>query len=89
MQGRARVLERAAHRVLGHLEHGRDFLGPEPQNVAQDEDRPLARRQELECADERERDRLCCLIPCLWARRGFGELLKQYVGVRLEPDHLA
>ena len=83
------MLERAAHRVLRGFEHDRDLLGPEPEHVAQDQDRPLPGRQELQGGDEGERDRLSRLEPRLRAWRRFREVLQQYVGVGLEPDHLA
>src|SRR5215831_5059724 len=89
VQVRARMLERAGDRILRRVEHARDLPGAEPENVAQDQDRPLPGRQELQGGDEGERDRLSRLIPRLRARRRFGELLQQHVGIRLEPNHLA
>jgi hypothetical protein len=54
LQARASVFKRAAHRIFGGVEHRRDLFGSETEDVTQDEDSPLTRRQQLEGSHERQ-----------------------------------
>ena len=55
---RPRPLQGAVDGCDGRPEELGDLLGPQPQDFAQDQDRPLARWEVLECGDEREPDAL-------------------------------
>ena len=87
--GRPRALERAVHRRDRHVEEVRGLLRRPFDDLAQDEHRPLAWRQELDGGEERELDRLAL------DRRGFGlllawrDLVEELVRVGLQPRHLA
>ena len=61
----------------------------EPEDVAQDEDGELARRQDLERGHERQGDRLGLLVPSLRPQRHVHHALEEGVGERLEPHDLA
>ena len=78
-------LQRAVHRGDGGAEQLGDLLRLPPQHLAQDEHRPLLRREVLQGADERQPDRLL----------GRGDLARvtlgddATVGDRLDPRRLA
>ena len=61
----------------------------EPEDIAQDEDRELARRQELQRRHERQRDGLDRLVPGLGADRHVDRGFEQRIGTRLQPDDFA
>jgi hypothetical protein len=66
--------------------HGRRAVA---EHVAEHEHRWLLRRQMLKANDERQLDRLLRFVASLWAGRLVGYVLKQDVGVGLQPDRLA
>ena len=73
--------ERAAHRLLAGVEHPRDLSGPEAEHVAQDQDGPLTRRQQLQGSHERQRDGLARLDAGTGTRRGVRDPLEERIGV--------
>ena len=68
-------------------EHRGHLAGREPQHVAQDQRRPLARRQLLQRRDKRQFDALALLVARLRRGRGIGghDLA---VGIGADPDRL-
>ena len=81
-------LERARDRLDGRVEHPGHLARAEPEDVAQDEDGDLARRQDLQGRHERQGDGLGLLVAGLRPERDI-ERPEQGVGVRLEPHDLA
>ena len=76
VDGPVRALQRAVDRRPARPQRVRDLGAAEPEHVAQDQHRALARRQQLERGHERELDALALLVGL---RRA---------GERLEPDRL-
>ena len=68
-QAGARPFERAVDRVDGRVQHVRHLARVEPEDVAEDEDGELARRQELEGGHEGQGDGLGLLVAGLRAER--------------------
>jgi hypothetical protein len=66
-----------------------DFPGLVAKDVAQNLDRALAGRQELERGDECQRDCFSSLILRLRPGRRIGESFQESIGIRLDPRHLA
>jgi hypothetical protein len=89
VQVRTSVLERAADRLLAGVEHRRDLSGPEAQDVPQDQDGPLAGRQQLEGSHECQGDGLACLDAGIGAGRGVFHPLEEQIGVGLQPHRRA
>ena len=83
-----RPLEGARHGLLARVEDGGDLAGAVAEDVAQDEDSSLTRRERLECREERDRDRFARLVAAFGSGRLVGPT-EERVGVGLEPDHLA
>ena len=84
VQRRPRALQRAVDRRDARIEQLRHLGGFPVQHLAEDQHRPLARRQVLQRRDEREADRLARL------RHGRGIALRHDapVGDRLDPGDL-
>ena len=83
----AGALQGAVDRGHRGLERLADLLGGEAEHLAQDQHRPLARRQVLHRGDEGELDRLALLVAGVGG--GVAVLdLERLVGVGLEPDLL-
>jgi hypothetical protein len=83
-----RALQRRVDRVRGATEDVRRLRGAKAHHVAEHEGGTLLGRQVLEGGDEGERDRLPCLIACLWSRGAVRQASEQMVGIGLEPDRL-
>ena len=77
--------EGALNRFLGGIEHLGDLARAVAQNVAQHEYGALARRQQLQGGDERERDGLGGLVAGLRTGRLVDEVVEQDVGVGFQP----
>jgi hypothetical protein len=74
--------ERAVDGRRGGAEDAGGLGRGEAEHVAQDQDRPLLRRQVLEARDERQRDRFSCVVAGFGAG---GYVAEQHIGVGLEP----
>jgi hypothetical protein len=86
---RPRPLDGVVHRVEGHAEQVGGLSCRVAEDVAKDQDRALPWGQLLQGDDERERDRLPGLVPCLRSRRLVGEPVEEDVGKGLQPRQLA
>jgi hypothetical protein len=84
----ARALQRALDRGLAAVEHVRHLGGVEAEHVAQHQHGALARREVLECRDERQRYRLAGLVARLGRGRAVRHAFEQHVRVGLQPDRL-
>jgi hypothetical protein len=89
LQVRTSVFKRAAHRLLSGIEHRRDLLCPEAEDVPQDEDSPLTRWQQLEGRHEREGDGLACFNTSIGTGAGVCDSLEEKIRVGLQPHHVA
>jgi hypothetical protein len=77
--------ERAADRLFAGVEHHRDLFGPEAEDVAQDQDRPLPGwQQQLQGSHERQGDGLACLDAGIGARCGVRDSRQERIGVGLQ-----
>ena len=83
------ALQRPVHRDFGDPQHLGDLPGAEGQDVAQHEHRPLAGREQLHRGNEREPDRLACLVARLRLGGAVRQAFEQDVRIGLEPDRLA
>ena len=72
----------------GHLQHAGHLAGVESEDVAQDEDGELARRQQLQGGYEGQRDGFGLLVAGLRPGRRVGGALEEGVRKRLQPDGL-
>ena len=72
----------------GHLQHAGHLAGVESEDVAQDEDGDLARRQQLQGGHEGQRDGFGLLVAGLRPGRPAGGALEEGVRKRLQPDGL-
>src|SRR5215472_10677485 len=79
-----RSLEGAVDGRRRRLEHRSGLPGSEAEDVAEDQHRPLAWRQVLECRDEGEFDTFALLIAGV--RTGWALETEARVRVRLKPD---
>jgi hypothetical protein len=69
LQAGPRPLEGAVDRFDSRIQHGGYLAGVETEDVAQDQDGELARRQDLQGGDERQGDRFGLLVAGLRAER--------------------
>ena len=83
----ARALQRAVHRRDRQLEQRGGLGGGEPEHLAQDQHRALARRQMLERRDERELEALPQLVAGLRSSGPVGHA-ELPIGIRLDPHRL-
>jgi AcrR family transcriptional regulator len=86
-QRRTGALECAVDRRDAHVEQLGDLGGRPADDIAQDQHRPLARRQQLNRRQKGKRDRLLAHRHRLRARLVGGHLVQQRVRVRLHPRH--
>jgi predicted dithiol-disulfide oxidoreductase (DUF899 family) len=87
VDGLVRALERGVHGGSCHLECLGDLSGREAEDIAEDEDRSLFRRDVLQRGNERELDGLTLLVAGVWG----GESVLEFdagVWIGLEPDGL-
>ena len=89
LQGGARPFEGAVDRIDGRVQHVRHLVRVEPEDVAQDEDGELARRQELKGGDKGQRDGFGLLVAGLRPGGRVHRTLEPAVGIRLEPYDFA
>jgi hypothetical protein len=89
LKGRAGSFECAAHRRRGGVENVGCLVGAEPEDVTENEDCALSRRQELQGGDEGQRDGRSCLVARFGAEPAVGNSVEEDVGVGLEPHQLA
>jgi hypothetical protein len=88
-QRATRPLQRALHGLLGSFNDAGDFAGPKAQDISQDKDGSLARREQLQRGHEGKADRLPSLVSGFGPGRLIEEAVQENVRVRLEPQHLA
>src|SRR5438876_428258 len=89
MQAGARPLESAVDRFDGRVQHSGNLLCLKSEDVAQDEDGQLARRQELKRSHEGERDGFGLLVASLRSERHGNRTFEEGVGKWLEPYDLS
>jgi hypothetical protein len=82
LQAGPRAFEGAVDRVDGRVEHVGDLVGVKAEDVAQDDDGELARRQGLQGGHECQRDGLGLLVPGFGAERPFDGTLAEDIGIR-------
>jgi hypothetical protein len=85
----ARPFEGAVDRFDGRVQHVGHLVRVESEDVAQDEDSELARRQDLQGGHEGQRDGFGLLVAGLRAERHVDRALEEGVGKWLEPHDLA
>src|SRR5207344_2854362 len=88
LQASAGSFEGAVDRLDGHLQHAGYLAGVESEDVAQDEDGHLARRQHLQGGHEGQRDGFGLLVAGLWPERLVDGVLEERVRERLQPGGL-
>ena len=88
LEAGAGSFEGAVDRFDGHLQHAGHLAGVESEDVAQDEDGDLARRQDLQGGHEGQGDGFGLLVAGLRPGRHLDRTLQEGVGKRLEPDDL-
>jgi hypothetical protein len=76
-------------RRRGRVQHAGHLAGAEPEDVAQNEDGELARRQDLQGGHERQGDGFGLLVARFGAGRPVDRTLQEGVGKRLQPYDLA
>ncbi len=89
LQTDAGALECAVDRVDGRVQHSGHLTRAEAEDVAQDQHRELAGRQQLKGGHEGQRDGLGLLIASLRSWRHADRVTEEIVGERLEPDDFA
>src|SRR5215831_21361590 len=81
--------ERARHRFYGCVKDLRHLLGVIAEHIPQNQDRTLARRQELQRGDEGQGDGFSCLVARVRLWSAVGEPCKERVGIGFKPQDLS
>jgi hypothetical protein len=89
LQARSRPFESAVDGIHSRVQHVGDLARAESENVAQDEDGQLARRQNLKGFHKRQRDGFGLLVASVRSERHIDGTAKKGVGKWLEPHNLA
>src|SRR5258705_11053190 len=89
LKGGPRPFEGAVDRVDRGVQHVRDLVRVESEDVAQDEDGELARRQQLKGGHEGQRDGFGLLVAGLRADSCVDRTLQKSIGIWLGPYEFA